>query len=61
MQRQMMKSKINRATVTSCDPDYVGSITLDPELMGRADLLANERVPIWEVLLDSPLPSEAAV
>ncbi|HSC21798.1 MAG TPA: aspartate 1-decarboxylase, partial [Solirubrobacterales bacterium] len=29
----MLKSKIHRATVTGSDPDYVGSITLDPELM----------------------------
>jgi aspartate 1-decarboxylase len=40
----MLKSKIHRATVTACDPDYVGSITLDPELMRRADLLPNEQV-----------------
>ena len=36
MQRQMLKSKIHRATVTACDPDYVGSITLDAELMREA-------------------------
>ena len=46
MQRQMLKSKIHRAAVTGCDPDYVGSITLDPELMGSADLLANEQVDV---------------
>src|SRR6478672_6364703 len=33
MQRQMLKSKIHRATVTDCDGDYVGSITIDTELM----------------------------
>ncbi len=33
MQRQMLKSKIHRATITDCDVDYVGSITLDPEPM----------------------------
>jgi len=49
MQRQMMKSKIHRATVTACDPDYVGSITLDAELMRQADLLANEQVHVWDV------------
>jgi aspartate 1-decarboxylase len=47
--RQMLKSKIHRATVTGCDPDYVGSITLDPELMGAADLLANEQVHVWDI------------
>jgi aspartate 1-decarboxylase len=49
MQRQMLKSKIHRATVTGCDPDYVGSITLDPELMRSGDLLANEQVHVWDV------------
>ena len=49
MQRQMLKSKIHRATVTGCDPDYVGSLTLDPELMQRADLMANEQVHVWDL------------
>ena len=49
MQRQMLKSKIHRATVSGCDPDYVGSITLDPELMRSADLLPNEQVHVWDI------------
>ena len=49
MQRQMLKSKIHRATVTGCDVDYVGSITLDAELMRSADLLPNEQVHVWDV------------
>ena len=49
MQRQMLKSKIHRATVTGCDVDYVGSITVDPELMSQADLLVNEQVHVWDV------------
>jgi aspartate 1-decarboxylase len=49
MQRQMLKSKIHRATVTGCDPDYVGSITIDPELMAQADLLVNEQVHVWDI------------
>jgi aspartate 1-decarboxylase len=49
MQRQMLKSKIHRATVTGCDPDYVGSITIDPELMASADLIANEQVHVWDI------------
>lgn len=49
MQRQMLKSKIHRATVTGCDPDYVGSITLDSELMAQADLLVNEQVHVWNI------------
>jgi len=49
MQRQMLKSKIHRATITDCDVDYVGSITLDPALMRQADLLANEQVHVWDI------------
>jgi aspartate 1-decarboxylase len=49
MQRQMLKSKIHRATVTGCDVDYVGSITIDPELMEQADLLVNEQVHVWDI------------
>ena len=49
MQRQMLKSKIHRATVTGSDPDYVGSITLDPELMRSADLIPNEQVHVWDI------------
>jgi aspartate 1-decarboxylase len=49
LQRQMLKSKIHRATVTGCDPDYVGSITLDPELMRSADVIPNEQVYVWDI------------
>src|SRR5690349_20150077 len=45
----MLKSKIHRATVTACDVDYVGSITLDPELMAQADMLVNEQVHVWDI------------
>ena len=38
MRRRMMKSKIHRATVTDANLHYVGSITLDPDLMDAADL-----------------------
>jgi aspartate 1-decarboxylase len=49
MERHMLKSKIHRATVTACDPDYVGSVTIDAELMRQADLLPNEQVHVWDV------------
>jgi aspartate 1-decarboxylase len=49
MQRHMLKSKIHRATVTGCDVDYVGSITIDSELMRSADLLPNEQVHVWDI------------
>jgi aspartate 1-decarboxylase len=45
----MLKSKIHRATVSDCDVDYVGSITIDPELMASADLLPNEQVHVWDI------------
>lgn len=46
MFRHMMKSKIHRATVTEANLNYVGSITIDEELMEAADLLENEKVQI---------------
>lgn len=44
--RTLMKSKLHRATVTGANLNYVGSITIDPDLMDLADLMANERVQI---------------
>jgi len=49
MMRIMMKSKIHRATVTQADLDYVGSVTLDAELMEAADLLEGEQVAIVDI------------
>ena len=49
MQRVMLKSKIHRGTVSDCDLHYVGSITIDPELMQAADLIPNEQVHVWDV------------
>ncbi|MGH3781876.1 MAG: aspartate 1-decarboxylase [Pseudonocardiaceae bacterium] len=49
MFRTMLKSKIHRATVTHSDLHYVGSVTVDEELMDAADLLAGERVAIVDV------------
>ncbi|WP_370326997.1 aspartate 1-decarboxylase [Euzebya sp.] len=46
MFRTLMKSKLHRATVTGADLNYVGSITIDPDLMDAADLMPNERVQI---------------
>src|SRR6266536_6360647 len=47
--RTMLKSKIHRATVTGADLDYVGSVTLDADLMEAADLLEGEQVAIVDV------------
>jgi len=49
MIRTMLKSKIHRATVTQADLHYVGSVTIDEELMDAADLLAGEQVAIVDV------------
>src|ERR1700755_2815635 len=49
MFRTMLKSKIHRATVTQADLHYVGSVTVDTELMEAADLLAGEQVAIVDV------------
>ncbi|WP_340004126.1 aspartate 1-decarboxylase [Paenibacillus sp. FSL K6-0276] len=46
MFRHMMKSKIHRATVTEANLNYVGSITIDENLMESADILENEKVQI---------------
>lgn len=46
MYRTLMKSKIHRATITRTDLNYVGSITIDEQLMEAADFVANERVQI---------------
>lgn len=49
MRRRMMKSKIHRATVTGADLHYIGSISLDPELMAAADILEHEQVAVLDI------------
>ncbi len=49
MTRTMLKSKIHRARVTDCDLHYVGSITVDPELLEAADILEHEQVHVVDV------------
>ena len=49
MQRTMLKSKIHRATVTGSDLHYVGSITIDPDLLDAADILEGEQVHVVDV------------
>ena len=44
MIRHMLKGKIHRATVTEAQVDYIGSITIDAELMELADILPYEKV-----------------
>jgi aspartate 1-decarboxylase len=49
MQRTMLKSKIHRATVSDCDLHYVGSITIDPDLLEAADIREFEQVAVVDV------------
>ena len=49
MRRRMMKSKIHRATVTSADLHYVGSISIDTELLARADIREWEQVTVLDI------------
>lgn len=49
MQRTMLKSKIHRATVTRANVDYVGSITIDTDLLMAADILPYEKVHVVDV------------
>src|SRR5450631_936377 len=49
MQRTMLKSKIHRATVTDCDLHYVGSITIDPDLLEAADIREFEQVAVVDI------------
>ena len=49
MFRTMMTSKIHRATVTQANLHYVGSVTIDAELMDAADLLEGEQVTIVDI------------
>ena len=49
MRRRMMKSKIHRMTVTDANLNYVGSITLDPELLDQADIREWEQVAVVDI------------
>lgn len=49
MQISILKSKIHRARVTEADLDYIGSITIDEDLMDAANLIENEQVHVLNV------------
>jgi aspartate 1-decarboxylase len=49
MRRFMLKSKIHRATVTDCDLNYIGSLTVDTDLLDAAGILENELVHVLDV------------
>ncbi len=49
MQIEVLKSKIHRVTITQANPDYVGSITIDEDLLDAANIIAGEKVQIVNV------------
>jgi aspartate 1-decarboxylase len=49
MNIEVVKSKIHRVTVTEADLNYIGSITIDKDLMDAADLIENEKVQIVNI------------
>ncbi|MGH9259079.1 MAG: aspartate 1-decarboxylase [Acidimicrobiales bacterium] len=49
MRRRMLKSKIHRAVVTDANLHYVGSVTVDPDLLDAADVLEHEQVAIVDI------------
>lgn len=49
MQRNMLKSKIHRASVTHCELHYEGSCAIDETLLEAANILENERIDIWNI------------
>ncbi|MBI4394752.1 MAG: aspartate 1-decarboxylase [Candidatus Omnitrophica bacterium] len=59
MIRQMLKSKIHRATVTDANVNYEGSITIDENLMDEADILNHEKVLIANITNGSRVESYA--
>jgi aspartate 1-decarboxylase len=49
MRRRMLKSKIHRATATGADINYMGSVSIDPELMRLADIREWEQVAVLDI------------
>ena len=47
--RALLRGKIHRAVVTQADPDYIGSITIDKDLLDEADIWAGEKVLISDI------------
>lgn len=49
MQRKMLKAKIHQAVITEANLNYVGSLTIDRNLLEAADILVNEYVEIYNI------------
>ncbi|NEA26337.1 aspartate 1-decarboxylase [Actinomadura bangladeshensis] len=59
MQRMLMNGKIHRATVTQADLHYVGSLTIDADLMAAADIVEGEQVHVVDITNGSRLVTYA--
>lgn len=59
MQRTLLAGKIHRATVTQADLHYVGSITIDAELMASADIVEGEQVHVVDITTGARLVTYA--
>lgn len=59
MQRTLLTGKIHRATVTSADLHYIGSISIDADLLAAAGIVAHERVQVVDVTNGSRLETYA--
>ncbi len=49
MTREMLRAKVHRATVTECDVEYEGSLTLDADLMNACGMVPYERIDVYDV------------
>jgi aspartate 1-decarboxylase len=49
MTREMLRAKVHRITVTECDVEYEGSLTLDRDLMDACGMRAFERIDVYDV------------
>ena len=49
MTREMLRAKVHRITVTECDVEYEGSLTLDRDLMDACGMHAFERIDVYDV------------
>ncbi len=49
MTREMLRAKVHRITVTECDVEYEGSLTLDRDLMDSSGMVAFERIDVYDI------------
>ncbi|MCH2110545.1 MAG: aspartate 1-decarboxylase [Polyangiaceae bacterium] len=61
MNLKVFKSKIHRAVVTHADLDYEGSVTIDEDLMEKANILPHEEVHIWNITSGTRMSTYALV